>query len=337
MQKLLIQIANGLTQNRSVVLVHVLSATGGSPRKTGAVMGVFEDGSTLGTIGGGKVEFTATVFAQEMLGEKHPESCLQEYALTSNEAAGIGMACGGQMLVYFQYIAPNPSTAHFFQTVVNNLSLNESLWYLLDIDHTHWCAALQNEQGVLCQLGEMTTEPYQLQNPVWESAKDGAGRLILPITGRGKVYVFGAGHVSQQLVPLLEKVDFSCIVVDNREEFANAERFPNTPVVVEEFVGVMDSFCVTKNDYIVIMTRGHMSDYDVLLQALKTPARYIGLIGSKNKINTTYDRLLQEEKVQYAQLKRITAPIGLSIGAQTPEEIAVCIAAQLIQVRHESI
>ena len=145
------------------------------------------------------------------------------------------------------------------------------------------------------------------------------------------VYIFGGGHVS---LDLLYKIGFKCIVIDDREEFANKDRFPNAyKIFVEDYDKVFEKINITQNDYIIIVTRGHIYDYTVEKNALKTNAVYIGMIGSKNKIKNLHDKLKSEDGYDYETISRVNAPIGLQIGAETTEEIAVSIAAELILKR----
>lgn len=144
------------------------------------------------------------------------------------------------------------------------------------------------------------------------------------------VYIFGAGHVSLDLVDILNKLSFNCIVIDDREEFAN--RF-NNAIIVDDYENVFNKINITEKDYIIIVTRGHSYDYIVEKNALKTNAYYIGMIGSSKKIATLHNRLKEEEKYTDEMIKKVHAPIGLQIGAESTEEIAVSIAAELILKR----
>ncbi len=160
--------------------------------------------------------------------------------------------------------------------------------------------------------------------------------LLEPILSEPTVYIFGAGHISQQLSPLAKRVHFKVVVIDDREMFANRERFPEADeVIVSEFEECFDRFSVDESSYIVIVTRGHLYDGFVLEQAVKTNARYIGMIGSKKKIRTLYENLM-EKGVPKEALNRVHAPIGLDIHSETPEEIGVSIIAELIKARRET-
>lgn len=144
------------------------------------------------------------------------------------------------------------------------------------------------------------------------------------------VYIFGAGHVSLDLVDILSKLSFNCIVIDDREEFAN--RF-NNAIIVDDYENVFNKINITEKDYIIIVTRGHSYDYIVEKNALKTNAYYIGMIGSSKKIATLHNKLKEEEKYTDEMIDRVHAPIGMQIGAESTEEIAVSIAAELILKR----
>ena len=161
--------------------------------------------------------------------------------------------------------------------------------------------------------------------------------LLEPIFSEPTVYIFGAGHISQQLSPLAKRVQFKVVVIDDREMFANRERFPEADeVIVSEFEKCFDRLNIDPSSYIVIVTRGHLYDGSVLEQAVKTNARYIGMIGSKKKIRTLYQNLM-EKGVPKETLDRVHAPIGIDINSETPEEIGVSIVAELIKVRGEPI
>lgn len=157
--------------------------------------------------------------------------------------------------------------------------------------------------------------------------------LIDPVASTAKVYLFGGGHISQKLVPILSTIDFNCIVIDDRAEFANVRLFPDAEkTIVTDFAELEEQIKIKANDYVVIMTRGHKNDYDVLSQTMKTDACYIGLVGSRTKLGKTRAQLL-EDGFSQEDFERIYAPIGTKIKAVTPAELAISIAGELIMVR----
>lgn len=147
-------------------------------------------------------------------------------------------------------------------------------------------------------------------------------------------YIYGAGHVGLALEPILRYVNFQTVVLDDREDYANRERFPEaTDVkVISDFKHAFESVETNENSYIVIVTRGHAGDYDVVKAALEQKNAYIGMIGSKKKNAVVFEKL-RGEGFSEEDIARIHAPIGLPIQAETPEEIAISVVAEMIQVR----
>lgn len=147
------------------------------------------------------------------------------------------------------------------------------------------------------------------------------------------VFIFGAGHVSMELAKILDYVDFDVVVWDDRDDFANSNRFPTAKrTICKPFENILDEINITDNDLIVIMTRGHVCDYLVEKQVLDSKAFYIGAIGSTNKNKTIREKLI-EDGFKEERVKNVCAPIGFDIGAETPSEIAIAIASELILFR----
>ncbi len=160
--------------------------------------------------------------------------------------------------------------------------------------------------------------------------------FVEPIIPPALLYIFGAGHVSTSLYKTAKDAGFDITVVDDRESYANRERFPQArEIIAQDFDQAMTSLKLGAGAYIVIVTRGHRDDMRVLRWAVQTDARYIGMIGSKRKTIGIF-RELQKEGLSAKLFERVYAPIGLDIGAVTPEEIAVSITAELIAVRRKA-
>jgi xanthine dehydrogenase accessory factor len=159
---------------------------------------------------------------------------------------------------------------------------------------------------------------------------------IEPIEPSPELYVIGAGHVGFHLANLAHDVGFRVHVVDDREKFANAERFPHATVVTEDIPAWIERTPLQPHAYVVIVTRGHNNDLDALRALAPRDLRYLGLIGSRAKVARIYDALTGEG-IPAAVLKQVHAPIGLDIGAVTPQEIAVSILAELIAVKHGKV
>jgi xanthine dehydrogenase accessory factor len=177
------------------------------------------------------------------------------------------------------------------------------------------------------------------QDPKYDTGLVCGGTLdifIEPILPPASLYIFGAGHVSLNLYEVARRAGFDITVVDDRDSYANRDRFPHAvDVITEDFDQAMSRITPAESSYIVIVTRGHRDDMRVLRWAVQTHARYIGMIGSKRKTITIFRELVAEGLPQHL-FERVHAPVGLDIGAITPEEIAVAITAELIAVRRHA-
>lgn len=192
----------------------------------------------------------------------------------------------------------------------------------------HYRLTSEEQQGLDMRCGgdaDVSIEYIDAKNP--ES-------FIADFDRKSTAFLFGAGHVAQALEPILRYVDFTTRVIDDRPDYANRDRFPEADeiVVIHSFLEAYQGMETDENSYIVIVTRGHSGDYDVLKQSLKRTTAYIGMIGSKSKVAEGY-RILREEGFQQEDLDRVYSPIGVDIFAETPEEIAISIAGEMIKVR----
>ncbi len=161
-----------------------------------------------------------------------------------------------------------------------------------------------------------------------------AKKFLRGIRADSTAYLFGGGHVGLALEPVLRYVGFETVVCDDREEYANRERFPKAKAVhvIADYDHAFEGLHTDESSYLVIVTRGHMGDYEVLRSALRQPCAYIGMIGSRKKVAETM-ALLEREGFPREQLSRVHSPIGLKIGSETPEEIAISICAEMVAVR----
>ena len=177
------------------------------------------------------------------------------------------------------------------------------------------------------------------QDPKYDTGLVCGGTLeifIEPVLPSPLLYIFGAGHVAVELFKTARNAGFDCIVTDDRETYANAERFPGArQIIAKDFDQALAEISPGEYNSIVIVTRGHRDDMRVLRWAVETPARYIGMVGSKRKAITVF-RELTREGLNPELFDRVHSPVGLDIGAVTPEEIAVSIMAELIAVRRHA-
>ena len=162
--------------------------------------------------------------------------------------------------------------------------------------------------------------------------------FVEPILPTPDLYIFGAGHVSLSLSKIASLAGFRTIIIDDRDNYANRDRFPEAAeIYADDFEKVFEKLAPNSSSYLIAVTRGHKDDMRVLRWAVGTPARYIGMIGSKRKVLEIVQYLGEKESIPHAQLDRVHAPIGLEIGAITPEEIAVAVVAEMIAVRRNSL
>jgi xanthine dehydrogenase accessory factor len=177
------------------------------------------------------------------------------------------------------------------------------------------------------------------QDPKYDTGLVCGGTLeifIEPVLPVPLLYIFGAGHVAIELFKTARNAGFECIVIDDRQAYANAERFPGAQqIVAEDFDDALHEITPGESSYIAIATRGHRDDMRVLRWAVQTPARYVGMVGSKRKAITVF-RELSREGLKSEMFDRVHSPVGLDIGAVTPAEIAVSIVAEMIAVRRRS-
>jgi xanthine dehydrogenase accessory factor len=254
-QEVFAALAAALEKGEPVALVTITGSTGSTPQRVGAKMLVYEDGRTVGTIGGGCYENEAFWKAREAIKSRKPLN--MSFELNDDFAQETGLVCGGQMEVFIEPVEASP-----------------------------------------------------------------------------ELYVFGAGHVGHFVGKMAHDVGFRVHMVDDREKFANSERFgPDIDVIVDDIPTWLDKHALSATTYAVVVTRGHRHDLETMRGLLRSPLRYLGLIGSKAKVKRIFD-MLREEGITPDALRPVHAPIGLDIGAITPQEIAVSIVAELIAVKH---
>lgn len=244
-------------QGRKAALGTIIHTQGSIPSYESSKLLIRDDGSIVGTVGGGCVEAEIWAAAREVMEQEKPRRFT--FNLNADPKYDIGLTCGGTVEIFLEPILPTP----------------------------------------VC-------------------------------------YICGAGHVGMHLARIAAHIGFSTVVLDDRATFANRERFPQAgEIYAEPWEQACEKLTPNESSYIVIVTRGHKDDMRVLRWAVETPARYIGLIGSKRKVISIY-RELERAGIPREKLERVHAPIGIEIGALTPEEIAVSIAAEMIAIRRRA-
>lgn len=316
------------------VLATVISRSGSAPRDVGARMYIDERGRSFGTVGGGLLE---RYVQEEAEGKKNEDrASVFHMRMDSKTVAEQGMLCGGNVDVLLE---PVRQAHRPLYTRLAELEKKGGKAVVVTALATEVFTKTLVEEGLMVTgdpIDEGSAADYLGLFGERRPVIVGEGRLVVePLFDRTRLYVFGAGHVSQHIARIANMVDFNVVIIDDRQEYANPERFPEAgEIVVRDFVEAFDSLSFTGQEFIVIVTRGHSHDAEVLRAALSINARYVGMIGSRRKVQMIFD-LMRQSGYSDEAISRVYAPIGLSIHAETPQEIAVSIVSQLIQVRAE--
>ena len=295
-----------MEKHHDTVLCTIIADSGSTPRGKGAQMLVGDAGLLSGTIGGGAVEGGAIALGQTLLRERR--SAIHEYKLRHNDGEDIGMVCGGDVTVHLQFIAAgDPVWKELAGSVLQRIALRQPGALVLALD------------GGAPALRDV---------PETDSA-----HIALPLPIGERAILFGGGHCSLALCPLLTTVGFRVTVVDDRPELVTKERFPTADAVICcDLDRVTETVPIGEEDYVVVMTNGHSHDFAVQEQVLRGKYAYIGVIGSRAKTASVNARL-REAGISEAAIASVHTPIGTAIKAVTPEEIAVSIAGEMICVR----
>lgn len=334
-----------LSDSIEFVMATIISHTGSTPRTAGTQMIITADGKITGTIGGGLLEARVIEKAVEIL-QTHCPYAFMPFDLSYEDVASMDMICGGHAEVFLDHIAATDENRDIYNLWDQILEGREKGYFITAIDRggsgdepvRH--AVMNKDKRIFGQL------------PVVSESLSGYGIDFDRISGLKTVqvdevlilaepsiipeaaFLFGAGHVSKSTAHLCAMTGFHVTVIDDRKEFANADHFPDSHEirVIDDFENAFSDLEIDPHAFIVIFTRGHLHDRTVLAHALKTQAGYIGMIGSRRKRDNIYKALLNSGFSQQ-DIDRVHSPIGLAIGAQTPEEIAVSIVAEMIQKR----
>lgn len=339
MKQYLSALLQELESGRSVVSVTIIERLGSAPRGTGARMLVGEKGRITGTVGGGPLEYEVQREAVRLL--RTGTSSRRTYDL-SQSASQAGMICGGRVSAAFHYFSvERADVVNLFRTALKLLKVPGDLWLILELPFPSESETEKTREAVGIYGPDKNPPPgipyivieYLAQGRTGVVSADEKEYYLERIAKDSIVHIFGGGHVARELVPMLSGTGFSCVVYDDREEFIKKEDFPKAyKTIAVSFDRLEKKLYPATENYFVIMTRGHLSDLQAQAFALKTPSLYIGVMGSRKKRDLLSEKLLEMGFTQ-EDLRRVHAPIGLDIGAETPAEIAVCIAAELILVR----
>jgi xanthine dehydrogenase accessory factor len=340
---------------RRCVLAMPLWSLGSAPVGQSAKLLMYDDGTFIGTVGGGALEAEVLRIARGMLGAGSAR--VLEFDLNPSEAASLGMICGGRCAFLVEPIERGDSAEAFAAAGLAE-SLGEPIAVVTVIGgdsadggasaREYPCSsvvkmAVAADGTVVGTTGDAEADE-SLVREAKEALSEGRSRYLEePVTAhvdvllaRPQVFIFGAGHIAVPLAHVAQLVGFHVTVIDDRAEFASRERFPLADeVIVSEVDRAFADLPIGADSYVVAVTRGHMMDEEVVAAALRARARYVGMIGSRRKVAQICERL-RERGFGAEDVGRVHAPIGVEIHADTIEEIAVSIVAELIGERRGS-
>lgn len=328
-----------LGNRENIVLVTAISTMGSTPGRVGYKMLVWgKNGDTIGTIGGGSAEAAIIETAENILPKTESRVLRFEFDGTEYDEKGL---CGGSIeflletfdeksLPLFKELSTvieNGDKGILVSIISPNMSPNKI--FLKNIEQFESVTDIDLTPEILESVKKLISR----EQSVRKMLGNGVEIFIETISEQPTVFIFGAGHLSYYISRYAKSLNFRFTVCDDRAEYANRKRFPDADnIIVENFESVFDRIKINKNSYIVIVTKGHKCDEIVLERAVKTDAKYIGMIGSKRKTLMLLKRL-NKRGIPEETLTRIYSPIGISIGAFTPQEIALSIVSELVKIR----
>ncbi|MGE5628295.1 MAG: XdhC family protein [Solirubrobacterales bacterium] len=323
-------ICKSIYNGNSIVLITVLNKEDAF-RNFEPQMIVKDDFTTIGSLGGGLFEAIAIKMTKDVFETR--ESIVTE--LDSD------ISCGFVPEVMLEYIdSTDEETLNYFSLIRENIEDNKNFVMITTINEDQ---SLNRE--IIYEENYNSSDNFLREKmPAGSFSKlkfgvfkeDNNITVVLPRQNRENAYIFGGGYIAQKLSKITSMLDFNTIILDDREEFANLERFPDADniVVLKSFSNINQYINIDEKSYVIIVTRGHKDDTQVLGEVLRTNAKYIGMIGSRKKRNMAFKELM-ERGFKKEELNIVHAPIGLNINGKTPEEITVSIAAELVKVRRD--
>jgi xanthine dehydrogenase accessory factor len=337
-----------LKDDKPVVLATVVRTSGSTPQKPGAKLLVREDGSGVGTLGGGCVEGDIW-FAAKMLMKGTGGAQVRDYELNEDLAAEDGLICGGTMYFLIDPVRNTDDLLPFAEEIVSAydggvpVAVASVVKAPDDSGVTIGSKLMVRENGTTeSTLGTPELDEnaslrarklMAMGKQEYVTHPSGVEYFVEAYTTPPRLILAGGGHVAKALAPVAASVGFKITVIDDRPEFANEERFPEADAVyTEDFVEAINRLPINANTFIVIATRGHRYDDTALEAAAQSKASYVALLGSKRKTILIYEALI-ERGLPMDRVRELRAPSGLDIQARTPAEIAVSIVAEMLMFR----
>jgi len=342
------QLVQLLNAGEQLAFGAVVETRGSTPRKPGAEALFLRDGRIVGTLGGGCLEAESRRRALQTLDTGEPT--LLELRLDEDFGWDDGLLCGGTARVFLQPLGAGALALFQRLAELRAEKVPVVAATVVQADRTEWLGRrclLDGEQvfatelpADLCQClhrnaeAALGHEGAHLQSLEFEAQT--VEVFLNPHVPRCTLLIAGAGHIGQALAHLAALTGFDVTVIDDRAEFANRARFPDArDVVVDDIESAVARYPIDEETYVVIVTRGHRHDAVALRACLDSPARYLGMIGSRRKIRLIFEQLVEGGHATSERLTEVHTPLGLDLGAVTVEEIAVSIIAEMIAVRRK--
>jgi len=329
-----------LQAGRPFALATLVDAHGSTPQRVGARLLIRDDGTTLGTLGGGCIEADVLQAAAGLIASS--EARLLRFELTEDIAIDYGLACGGNERILVDATLRGPADATLVRTLARAEAGETRAVLLTTLDAEPRRLVVCADGAVEGRLGPPHGEAIALARALLAEPQPRPGAHVLTdgtslyaevYEAPPEVLIVGAGHVGKAVATLASFLGWRYAVIDDRAGFANRGRFPDArEVIAADVEQALRDYAITPSTAVVIVTRGHKYDYQALSAAARSRAGYVGLMGSRRKVALIYRQLL-EDGVPAARLRDVRAPIGLDIGAVSPEEIAVAIMAELTMHR----
>ena len=313
-------------------LATVARRRGSLPMSATAKMLVTTRGARLGTVGGGCLEAEITERALEVAASRTP--AISEHTLNSELAGDYGLSCGGTAVMFIEPVYGDELLSRVYGGCVAALSSGDRA---IVVTEAAWedspRKALFAGDGIIgCASPAMreVASSFDLHSEL--PALSGA-ILAEPLVGKPRLVVFGGGHVGARVAEAAAFAGWRVTVVDDRQDFADPARHPAAESTVAcDYHDLPPTLRIDADTYVVVATRGHQHDAVVVEQLARMATRYLGMLGSRRKVALTW-KLLEGQGIPRARLDQIHAPVGLSIGADTPEEIAISVVAELVATR----
>jgi xanthine dehydrogenase accessory factor len=324
--------AQAAAETTPAALATVARRRGSLPMASDAKLLVTEDGTRLGTIGGGCLEADVTAQALAVITSGQP--ALVRHTLNADIAGDLGLSCGGTVDLFLEPVVAGPEAAALYAAVAEAIDRRRRATVHTALDWTAGPRKALHSADAVYRIGKWSTSAVAASAASAGAAVDPeAGLFIEPLPRVPRLILFGAGHVAAEIARAAAATDFHVVVVDDRDEFANRERFPTAAELkVADLRAVLDDLPLDGDDYVIACTRGHAMDALVVERTAASPARYVGMLGSRRKQAVIW-KALETAGVPRAALERVKVPIGEDIGADTPGEIGIAVMAELIRLR----